>query len=102
MDEIWGTFSILFAAGSGTFWARSAQKRERETGAKFCFFFVRKGTRDIIDFPSHKSWIGEVVNPFGTEFFENLPARRLFSKRQILRKNLQQLATSGCYNSLTI
>jgi len=81
---------------------RDRRRSESERLGRNFVFFVRKGTRDITDFPSHKSWIGEVVNPFGTEFFENLPARRLFSKRQILRKNLQQLATSGCYNSLTI
>jgi len=43
LDEIWGTPSILFKAGPDRFWARSAQKRERETETlrKFCFYSVR-------------------------------------------------------------
>ena len=38
LDEIFGTRSILLGAGPDRFWARSAQKRERETLRKFCFF----------------------------------------------------------------
>jgi len=40
-ERIWmkfgGTPSILFGAGPDRFWARSAQKRERETLRNFCF-----------------------------------------------------------------
>jgi len=38
LDEIWGTPSTLFGTDPGRFWARSAQKRERESLRKFCFF----------------------------------------------------------------
>jgi len=37
LDEIWGTVSILFGAGPDRFWARSVQKRERETLRKLFF-----------------------------------------------------------------
>ena len=37
LDEIWGTPSVLSGAGPDRFWARSAQKREREREPIFCF-----------------------------------------------------------------
>jgi len=42
LDEIWGTLSTLFAASPGRYWARSAQKQERESEPKFCFFLCGK------------------------------------------------------------
>ena len=44
LDEIWGTPSTLFGAGPDRFWARSAQKRERETLRKFCFLSGKQRT----------------------------------------------------------
>jgi len=76
LDEIFvDTLSTLFAAGPGRFWAKSAQKQERESEAKFCFFW--SGTQRAISPTSrrpnfmefaNKTWIGEVVNHFGTKF----------------------------------
>ena len=37
-DEVWSVPSILFGAGHDRSWERSAQKRERESEQKFCFF----------------------------------------------------------------
>ena len=72
LGEIWGTPSILFGAGPDRFWARSAQKRERETFRNFCFFLSGKqrttlpisGQPNFTKF-AHKTWFCDVVNPFG-------------------------------------
>jgi len=44
LDEIWSTPSILSGTGPDIFWARSAQKREREREREpiFCFFLSGK------------------------------------------------------------
>jgi len=75
-SERFGTPSILFGADPDRFWARSAQKRERETLRKFCLFLSGKqrttllisGQPNFTKF-AHKTWFCEVVNPFGIFFF---------------------------------
>ena len=67
--------STLLGAGPGRFWARSAQQRERESEANFCFFLSGKqrtispiSRRSNFTKFAHNKLIGEAVNPFGTEF----------------------------------
>jgi len=71
-------------------WARSAQKRERDSEAKFCFFWSGKQraispTSHQPNFTkfAHKTWISEVVNPLGTEFWKFSRKGLFFLKRQI-------------------
>ena len=87
LDEIWDTPSILFVAFPDRFWARSAQKRERERGPLFVFFCLVNKAR-LYRFPvgqislnlhtrrgSATRWI------LSERKFQNLPARgRFFQK----------------------
>jgi len=97
LDENFGTPSILFGAGRGRSWARSAQKRERETLRKFCFFLSGKQrtTLPIFGQPNftkfaHKTWFCAMVNPFGIIF---LPLRSLFFQNN--RDHRQRFPTSS-------
>ena len=83
-----GTLSTLFAAGPGRFRARSVQKRERYSEANFCFFLSSKqrATLQISDQPNftqfaHKTWIWELVNPFGTKFWKSSSKGSFFPKK---------------------
>jgi len=88
-DEVWSVPSILFGAGHDRSWERSAQKRERESGQKFCFF-CEVNNAWLCPFPvsqisrnlhtrrgSVSPWI------LSENIFENLPVRGLFPKRQL-------------------
>jgi len=79
--------SILSGAGPDRFWSRSAQKQERQSEPKLCFFCPVNNAR-IYKFPvrqisrnSHtirgsvSRWI------FSENIFETLPVRGLFSKK---------------------
>jgi len=108
---IWMKFGALsahcLALALADFGRDPRRRRERESQANFL-----SGKQHAISPTSrrpnftkfaHKTCIDEVVNPFGTGFFENFPVRgRFFQKRQIFRQNLQPLATLGPYHSLTI
>ena len=52
LDEVWGTPSIFFGAGPDRFWARSAQKRERETLRKFFLSGKQRTTLSISGQPN--------------------------------------------------
>jgi len=82
-----GTPSILSGAGPGIFWARSAQKRERESERKFCFFCpvnnarryrypVNQISRYLHTRRGSERWWILLEN-----ICENLPVRGLFPKR---------------------
>jgi len=104
---MWSTLSILSGAGADRFWVRSMQKRERESEAKFCYFFCQVNNALLYRFQVgqiSRMWIGVAINPFGTEFWK-FPHKGSFiflQKMPLFRLNFQQLATSGPYNSLTI
>jgi len=75
LDEIWGTLSILFAAGPDRFWARSALKRERETLQKFFLSGKQRKTLPISGQPifmkfAHKTCFCDSVNLFGNIFWK--------------------------------
>jgi len=100
LDEIWGTPSILFGAGPGRFWARSAQKWERETLRKFCFFLSGKqcttlpiSSKPIFTKFAHKTCFWEAMNPFGIIFLKICPQRVFFPKN---RDHCQWFPTSSC------
>jgi len=80
------------------FWARSAQKRERETLRIFCFLARKQcstlpisGQQNFTKF-AHKTWFYDAVNPFGNIFFLNLPLRGFFPKN---RDHRQRFSTSS-------
>ena len=54
LDEICGTPSILFGAVPDKFWARSAQKRQREREPQFCFFCPLNNAR------FHRLLVGQI------------------------------------------
>jgi len=100
-DEIWATPSMLPGAGPCRFWARSAQKRERESG-DFLFFFVRRKCRSlpISSQPNftkftYKTWFYLCMNTFGKHFGKFVSKETFFPKRHFLGNRLQQLRTSG-------
>jgi len=82
---------MLFGAGPDRLWARSAQKRERETLRKFCFFLAGKqrttlpisGQPNFMKF-AHKTCFCDcdVVNPFGIIFW-----KFAFSKKTVIIVN---------------
>jgi len=91
----------------GKYWARSAQKRERENEPKFCFLSGKQRaispTSSQPNFTkfARKTWIREAVNPFGTKFWK-FPRKRSFLPKATFLENVQRIPTSGPYNSLTI
>jgi len=73
LDEIWGTPSILSGAGPDRFWARSAQKRERESEQKFFLSGKQRAISQTSGRPNftkfaHNTWIYVAMNPFGKHF----------------------------------
>ena len=83
-----GTPSTLFGSGPDRFWARSAQKRERETLRKFCLLSGKQrttlpisGQPNFTKFAHKLTWFCEAVNPFGNIFFEKLALRGLFFQK---------------------
>ena len=84
-------------AGSGRFWARSAQKREWESEAKFCFLSGKqRRTLPISGRPSftkfaHKTWTGVAMNPFGTKFWKCPRKGSFFQKRKFFAKIFNDL-----------
>jgi len=85
----------MSAAGHGTFWARSAQKRQRGeffglvSNARFHRLPVGQISRNLHTIPgSVRWWILSEQN------FANFPVSG-FQKRQIWGQNLQRLATTG-------
>jgi len=67
----------MCAAGPDRFWARSAQKREREREPKFCFFLSDKqraisptsGRPNFTKF-AYQTWIYVRMNPVGKHFWK--------------------------------
>jgi len=85
-EPIWmkfGTLSALYATGPGRFWVRSAQKHERESDWKFCFFF---GQVSNVQF--HRLSVGQIS--------QNLHTRRGSARRWILlEQNLENFPVRG-------
>jgi len=88
--------------------AIGAEARARERGEISLFLWGKQRTisptsrRPNFTKSPHKTWIGVAMNRFGTEFWKFSHRGSFFKKGQILSENLQRLATSGSYNSLTI
>ena len=98
----------ILGISAGIFWARSAQKRERESQAKFCFFWQVKNAR------LYRFVVGQISRNLNTtrrsvsrwilseHNFENFPVRGRFSKKcEIFAKN-PSIATSRRHYSATI
>jgi len=108
-EPIWMKFGALWVHCLPLSMADFGRDPRRSERARQNFVFFLSGkqhtTLPISGPPNftkyaHKKWISDVVNSFGTEFWK-LPHKGSFFKCRFFRQNLQRLATSGPYNSLT-